>query len=156
MKPNIDISDKNREAVSGILNMLLADEYVLYTMTRNAHWNIVGSNFMELHKFFEGQYEAIDETIDAVAERVRSLGHYSLGSLKDFLEVTHLDENKSLGDEKQALKALLESHEVIIGNCRKDIIAINDKYKDLGTADFITGIMEEHEKMAWMIRSYLS
>ncbi len=80
--------------------------------TRNAHWNIVGSNFMELHKFFEGQYEAIDETIDSVAERVRSLGHYSLGSLKDFLEITHLDEDKALSDEKLALKALLESHEV--------------------------------------------
>jgi len=156
MKPNIDISDKNREAVAGLLNTLLADEYVLYTKTRNAHWNIVGSNFMELHKFFEGQYEAIDETIDSVAERVRKLGHFSLGSLKDFLGITHLSEDLSLSDEKAALKALLQDHETIICNCRKDIITINDKYKDLGTADFITGIMKEHETMAWMLRSYLS
>ncbi len=156
MKPNIDISDKNRGAVAELLNVLLADEYVLYTKTRNAHWNIEGNNFMELHKFFEGQYEAIDETIDSVAERVRSLGHYSLGSLKDFLEITHLSEDKELSDQKSALKALLESHETIICNCRKDLVTINDKYKDLGTADFITGIMEEHEKMAWMLRSYLA
>ena len=156
MKPNIDITDKNREAIATILNTLLADEYVLYTKTRNAHWNIVGSNFMELHKFFEGQYESIDETVDSVAERVRSLGHYSLGSLKDFLAITHLSEDEALSNEKDALKALLESHESIICNCRKDIITINDKYKDLGTADFITGIMEGHEKMAWMLRSYLS
>lgn len=156
MKPNIDISDKNRQEVADLLNTLLADEYVLYTKTRNAHWNIVGSNFMELHKFFEDQYETIDETIDSVAERVRALGHYSLGSLKDFLKLTHLSENVALSAEKDALNALLQDHETIIMNCRKDIMAINDKYKDLGTADFITGIMEEHEKMAWMIRSYLS
>jgi starvation-inducible DNA-binding protein len=156
MKPNIDISDKNRQEVADILNVLLADEYVLYTKTRNAHWNIVGSNFMELHKFFEGQYEAIDETIDSVAERIRTLGHYSLGTLKDFLKLTHLSENVALSNEKDALKALLEGHEVIIQNIRKDIITINDKHKDLGTADFITGIMEEHEKMAWMLRSYLA
>ena len=156
MKPNIDISDKNRQEVADFLNVLLADEYVLYTKTRNAHWNIVGSNFMELHKFFEGQYEAIDETIDSVAERIRTLGHYSLGTLKDFLKLTHLSENVALSNEKDALKALLEGHEVIIQNIRKDIITINDKHKDLGTADFITGIMEEHEKMAWMLRSYLA
>ena len=156
MKPNIDISDKNRQEVADILNVLLADEYVLYTKTRTAHWNIVGSNFMELHKFFEGQYEAIDETIDSVAERIRTLGHYSLGTLKDFLKLTHLSENVALSNEKDALKALLEGHEVIIQNIRKDIITINDKHKDLGTADFITGIMEEHEKMAWMLRSYLA
>jgi len=156
MKPNIDISDKNREAVAGILNTLLADEYLLYTQTRNAHWNIEGSNFMELHKFFEGQYEAIDDTIDAIAERVRTLGHYSLATLRDFLDVTHLAEVDGLSDEKTALKTLLQSHEVIICNSRKDIIEINDKYKDLGTADFITGILKEHEKMAWMLRSYLS
>jgi len=156
MKPNIDISDSNRQAVADILNTLLADEYVLFTKTRNAHWNIVGSNFIALHKFFEGQYEALDETIDSVAERVRTLGHYSLGTLKDFLRLTHLSEGEALSVEKDAIKALLQDHESVIANIRKDIITINDKYKDVGTAEFITGIMEGHEKMAWMLRSHLS
>ena len=156
MKPNIDISDQNRQAVADILNALLADEYVLFTKTRNAHWNITGSNFMELHKFFEGQYEALDEIIDQVAERVRTLGHYSLASLADFLKVTRLSEGEALSSESSALKTLLENHEVLISSMRKDIITINDKHKDLGTADFITGIMEQHEKMAWMLRAYLS
>jgi starvation-inducible DNA-binding protein len=155
MKPNIEISDKNRQEVSDILNTLLADEYVLYTKTRNAHWNITGSNFMELHKFFEGQYESLDEIVDNVAERVRSIGHYSLGTLKDFLKLTHLSEEVALSDEKDALKTLLESHESVISFIRREINAVSDKYKDLGTADFITGIMEQHEKMAWMLRSYL-
>jgi starvation-inducible DNA-binding protein len=156
MKPNIEISEKNRQTVADILNTLLADEYVLYTQTRNAHWNIAGSNFCELHKFFESQYEILDVIIDDVAERIRSIGHYSLGSLKDFLELTRIDENKELSKEKEAIQVLLAGHETIIQAIRKEIPSVTDKYADLGTADFITGIMEQHEKMAWMLRAYLS
>ena len=57
MNPNIAITDKDRAGVVKILNALLADEYVLYTKTRNYHWNVVGSQFNDLHKFFAAQYE---------------------------------------------------------------------------------------------------
>jgi starvation-inducible DNA-binding protein len=156
MKPNIEISDKNRQAVADILNTLLSDEYILYTQTRNAHWNITGSNFNELHKFFESQYGILDEIIDIVAERVRSIGHYSLGSLKDFMSLARVSENKELSNEKEAMQSLLAGHETIIQALRKEIPRVSDKYHDLGTADFITGILEQHEKMAWMLRAYLS
>ena len=53
---NIGISDANRKGVNQILNALLADEYVLYTKTRNYHWNVTGMQFNDLHKFFESQY----------------------------------------------------------------------------------------------------
>ena len=71
MKPNIGLSDKEREGVVEILNTLLSDEYVLYTKTRNYHWNVVGPQFNDLHKFFESQYEALNEVIDDVAERAQ-------------------------------------------------------------------------------------
>ena len=90
MKTNIDISEKKLKDIATLLNTLLADEYLLYTKTRNAHWNIQGNNFMELHKFFESQYDALDIIIDDTAERVRALGHFALGSLKDFLKVARL------------------------------------------------------------------
>ena len=64
MKANIGISDKNSKEVASVLNKILADEYLLYTKTRNYHWNIEGSNFMEMHLFFESQYNTIDEAID--------------------------------------------------------------------------------------------
>lgn len=156
MKPKIEISDKNRQAVADLLNTLLADEYVLYTQTRNAHWNITGSNFIELHKFFESQYEILDIIIDDVAERVRSIGHFSLGTLKDFLSIARISENEELSKEKEAIQTLLSGHETIIQALRKEISNVGDKYADLGTADIITGIMEQHEKMAWMLRAYLS
>ena len=156
MKANIEISDKNLTAISGILNNLLADEYVLYTKTRNAHWNVEGANFAELHQFFEGQYKALDVIIDETAERIRMLGHYSLGSLHDFLSITRLSEkNNTSGDQKQIIKALLDDHETILRILRKEVIDF-DKYKEPGTTDFLTNLLKQHEKMAWMLRAYLS
>ena len=64
MNPNIGITDKDRTGVVKILNALLADEYVLYTKTRNYHWNIVGPQFNDLHKFFGDQYEQLDGFVD--------------------------------------------------------------------------------------------
>ena len=72
MNPNLGIDDKDRVGVVEILNALLADEYVLYTKTRNYHWNVVGPQFNDLHKFFGEQYEAIDGFVDDVAERART------------------------------------------------------------------------------------
>ena len=155
MKANIGITEPNLKLVSSILNILLADEFILYTKTRNYHWNVEGDNFIELHKFYESQYDEIDEIIDEVAERIRFLGHYSEGRLKDFLKLTHLPEQDYTNDQKVQLKNLLKDHEAIIINIRKEIKKVNDEYNDAGTADFITGVMEQHEKMAWLIRSYL-
>jgi starvation-inducible DNA-binding protein len=156
MKPNIEISEKNLKKVATMLNTLLADEYVLYTKTRNAHWNVQGNNFSELHKFFESQYEALDVIIDDVAERVRALGHFAVGTLKDFLTIARLSEhNDDFSNQNQIVKTLLEDHESVICSMRKDITAVSDECRDLGTADFMTGLMEQHEKMAWMLRSYL-
>jgi starvation-inducible DNA-binding protein len=156
MKPDIEISPENLKEAATLLNTMLADEYLLYTKTRNAHWNIQGKNFIEMHKLFESQYDALDIIIDDTAERVRALGHFALGSFKNFLNVTRLSEqNDDFTDQDHILRTLLEDHESIIRTLRRDITIIADQYKDLGTADFMTGIMEQHEKIAWMLRSYL-
>jgi len=156
MKPNIEISDNHLKEVALLLNILLADEYLLYTKTKNAHWNIQGPGFIGLHTFFQSQYEALDIMADDIAERVRSLGHFALGSLKNFLSVTHMLENdEDFGNQKQIIETLVNDHETIIRIIRRDLVPVSDLYKDLGTTDFLTGIMKQHEKMTWMLRAYL-
>jgi starvation-inducible DNA-binding protein len=155
MKANIGIPENHLQPLATMLNTLLADEYVLYTKTRNYHWNVTGSSFMELHKLFEGQYEQLDDAIDDIAERSRALGHYALGSLKQFLAITRLVEDESAVGSKQMLQNLLNDHETLIRILRNDIAISADQYKDVGTSDFLTGLMEQHEKTAWFIRSYL-
>ena len=65
---NIGLSEEDRKGVIGILSKVLADEYLLFTKTRNYHWNVVGPHFHDLHKFFESQYEEVDGKIDEIAD----------------------------------------------------------------------------------------
>src|SRR5439155_8956406 len=92
MKPNIGIGEEQRNGVAQILNGLLADEFLLYTKMRNYHWNVVGPQFNDLHKFFEAQYEEIDDIVDEVAERARALGGRAAGSLGEFARNARLKE----------------------------------------------------------------
>lgn len=156
MNTSIGITEANRLAVATALSKLLADEFLLYTKTRNAHWNVEGPDFHSMHLFFESQYEALDDMMDGVAERIRQLGHYSPGTLKDFLALTHLTE-KSASKNNSAgfIRELLEDHESIIVYLRENINAFANNYGDAGTSDYITGLMEDHEKMAWMLRAHL-
>src|SRR5450631_3908013 len=109
MKPNIGITEKNGQAVSVQLAKLLADEFILYTKTRNAHWNVEGADFHSMHLFFESQSEQLDEIMDGVAERKRTLGHYAPATLKSFLELTHLTEKTHDKNSGMAfIKELLE------------------------------------------------
>lgn len=152
--PNIGITSQHLTAVAGILNALLADEFVLYVKTRNYHWNVTGPHFHDLHKFFEAQYEALDDVIDNVAERARALGAVAAGSLAEFAKLTRLKEKPaSLIDEKNMIQDLLDGHETIARSLRENLEDCMNKYKDVGTSDFLTGLMEQHEKMAWMLRS---
>jgi starvation-inducible DNA-binding protein len=149
MKPNIGLSDAQREGSVSILNTLLSDEYVLYTKTRNYHWNVFGPQFDDLHKFFERQYEELEEVVDQVAERARSLGGRSFGTLTEFLEHTRLKEQPGeYPDARRMLSNLLADHESLIRKLRADL-AIE------GMDNFLTELIERHEKMAWMLRAFL-
>ena len=157
MKPNIGITDTNRESVVQILNTLLSDEYLLYTKTRNYHWNVVGPQFNDLHKFFEAQYEQLDEIVDEVAERARSLGGQAFGTLAEFSKMARLRESPGKSHNMtEMIASLLADHEAVIRSLRVDLVTVDEKHGDIGTNDFLTGLMERHEKMAWMLRAYLS
>ena len=157
MKPNIGLRDEQREAVIKILNTVLADEFVLYAKTRQFHWNVVGPSFGEMHQFFESQYQALEEIADTVAERSRSIGGVPVGSLGEFLELTQLPQRRSTQLEvKEMISSLLSDHEAVVRSLRADIGAVVDQYGDIGTADFLTDLLQQHEKMAWMLRAYLS
>jgi len=156
MKTTIGITEANLHAVATDLSKILADEFVLYTKTRNAHWNVEGPDFYDKHKFFEGQYEQLDEIMDSVAERIRTLGHYAPATLKAFLELTHLTEaSREKNDGAGFIHELTADHESIIMNLRGKINLFANEFQDMGSSDFITGLMQTHEKMAWFLRSHL-
>ena len=156
-KTNIGISSTNSTKVASELNKILADEFVLYVKTLKVHWNIEGRDFHALHLFLDEQYNRLQTIIDAVAERVRKVGHFSNGTMKQFLADATLKESSSAGAISENMLAELASdHEVLIRKMRTLIDDFEEKYEDAGSSDFITGIMKQHEEMAWMLRSSAS
>ena len=156
MTPQIGISPKNLKAVTSLLSVVLADEVLLYTKTRKFHWNVAGESFMELHLLFEKQYNELEEAIDEIAERINKLGSKTIGTMKEFLEATHLKEAPGeYPNRKDMIKELLTDHETVIVELRQAVEQCQDEYKDAGTADFLTGLMEAHETNAWKLRRYL-
>ena len=157
MNQDTESSIQNNKVVVTFLNLLLADEYVLYTKTRTAHWNVDGSNYFELHVFLENQYNVLDLMIDEIAEQIRSLGHYALGSLKDFLSVAQInDQKQNFRNSGQVFETLLNDHQRIISIIKHELSPISQVFSDRGTAIFLTEILEKHKKMAWMIRLFMS
>ncbi|WP_020600925.1 Dps family protein [Spirosoma panaciterrae] len=156
METMIGISAQNREVVAHQLSKLLADEFVLYTKTLNAHWNLEGMDFHSVHLYFEELYKQSAEIVDDVAERIRQLGHYAPATLKNFLQLTHLTEQEAKGNTSRSwIEKLLSDHESIIVFLRGNIAEFQEAHKDAGTSDYITGLMEKHEKIAWMLRAHL-
>ncbi len=153
---NIGIQRDRLALVTGILQNLLADEHVLYIKLRNYHWNVAGMNFQPLHAFFAEQYTAVSTFIDDIAERIRSLGAFAPGSMEAFQELTRLEESGHLnGNARQMLENILHDHESIIRALRHDQELVGEKGRDAGTQDFLIGLMEAHEKFAWMVRAHL-
>lgn len=99
---NIGINQKNRQSVAFELSKILADEFVLFTKTKNAHWNVEGIDFYDKHKFFEENANQLNDSVDSVAERIRTLGYIAPASLKSYLQLTQLAEPKQSKYDSQS------------------------------------------------------
>ena len=156
MKPNLGLSDANRKAIIDTLNTLLATESVLYQKTRNYHWNVTGPQWHSLHLLFEDQYNKMAVEIDEIAERARTLGGNALGTMSEFLSVSKIDEEKPgvYPNAHEMVARLVEGHEAVVRYLRESIDVV-EEHGDPATADQLTGLVEDHEKAAWFLRTYI-
>lgn len=152
---NIGIDESKRKEMSAQLNTLLANEYMLYVKTQKYHWNVEGKLFGPLHNIFGKQYEELSEFIDHVAERVRALGFYAIGTLTEFVSHASITEDSSNPDDTTMTRNLLNDHEIIIKQIRT-IMDLASKINDRGTDNMLGDMIEKHEKTAWMLRAHLN
>lgn len=152
IQPNIGLESEVRHPIIEILNNSLANEKILSQKTRSAHWNANGSGFFEMHILFETQYKQLDEIADKIAERARILGGVAIASFKEFLAHARIEEQSSTPPD---ILHLLADHETVIRFLREDIRKCSEEYEDEGTVELLVGVMSLHEKMAWMLRSYI-
>jgi starvation-inducible DNA-binding protein len=157
MIPKIGIAEEHLQKVNNLLSVVLSDEMTLYVKTRKFHWNVAGESFMELHKLFESQYSELEVVIDAVAERIGKLGGKTIGTMNEFSLLSRIVEHPNEYPVKKSMLAeLLSDHEILIAELRKDIDLCANEYHDAGTADLLTGILQQHETIAWILRRYMA
>lgn len=157
MTPKIGITEEHLQKANSLLSVVLSDEMTLYVKTRKFHWNVAGESFMELHKLFEEQYNELEQTIDLVAERIGKLGGKAIGTMSEFIKLSRIKENPNkYPNQKAMLTELLTDHEILITELRKDIDKSAEENHDAGTADLLTGIIQQHETAAWVLRRYLA
>jgi starvation-inducible DNA-binding protein len=153
-KTDLGQQELNKKTIE-LLQKILADEFALYVETLNYHWNVRGINFNSLHAFFKGQYEDLFAFIDLIAERIRALNGKPLASMAEYLQQTQLTEDLvgNYKDDRDMILKLLVEHKKLIALLQRSIRAIQDDYNDWGTANLLLGVLEKHEKIAWMLEA---
>lgn len=151
---NLGIAAQDREEIVEGLSRLLADTYTLYLKTHNFHWNVTGPMFQTLHLMFEGQYTELALAVDAIAERIRSLGLPAPGTYSDYARLTSIPETTGVPKAEEMIKLLVEGQEAVVRTARS-MFPLVDRTNDEPTADLLTQRMQVHEKAAWMLRSLL-
>ena len=146
------IDSNNPQKVIEILNSAFADEAVLSLKTKNAKWNLCGSEFFELCHIYEIHYNQINELVEEIAIRIQMLHGYQICSFSEYLANTRLSETPGITPDAIHL---LSDHESIIRFLREDYRNCTNFYEDGSTSEMLVRIIRQHEKIAWMLRSFI-
>src|SRR6202163_71124 len=146
-----DLGAEATRAISGALNVLLADLFALYLKTKNFHWHVSGPHFRDYHLMLDEQGEQIFATTDELAERVRKIGGTTLRSIGDIAKLQSIQDNDEkfvppadmlrelMNDIKAVAKATREAHELA------------DKHEDVATASLLENYIDDAERRTWFL-----
>ena len=153
--PRTGLRAEDAKLLAEGLSRSLAATYVLYVKTQGFHWNVVGPLFYGLHKLTEDQYRDLAEAADAVAERIRALGHAAPASLAEFGKLSPIDESPARLSAEDMVEALVADHETVARTFR-ELVGVAERANDVVTADLLTDRIRTHEEAAWMLRSIVA
>ncbi|MEQ9289942.1 MAG: Dps family protein [Cyclobacteriaceae bacterium] len=145
---------QNNKLIINQLNQLLADFQVYYQNLRGFHWNIQGREFFELHAKFEELYTDAAIKIDALAERILTVGGVPLHGFSDYLDTASIKPVKNVHDGATSVETIVDNIGKLI-NLEREIKNLAADAEDSGTEDMISALIEEQEKSLWMYKAWL-
>lgn len=151
--PYVNDQDARAETAAA-LSRLLADSYLIYLKTQGFHWNVIGPQFEPLHDLFQRQYTELAEAIDETAERIRALGVKAPGSFSEFGPLSSIAEETGMPTATAMISQLASDHLTAARTAHQTVSAA-EASGDVATADLATQRIAQHEKVAWMLRSFL-
>ena len=154
-RTSIDLPAEKREPLVELLNARLADTADLASQIKQAHWNVKGTDFYQLHILFDELAEEIREFVDKVAERATSLGGYARGTARMAAENSTLPEYPTGAVEgMEHVKALVERY-ALYARLVRDGIDQADDLGDKSTSDLFTEISRVVDKRLWFLEAHL-
>lgn len=153
----MEITDFSKQIVAIELGKILEDETMLFIKTKNAHWCMDHTDFCSKNLFFEDQFNHLDKIIDNIEDRIRSIGHFAPSTINLYLSLTFLTKHpQQQNDTKSLINDLIGCHESIIILLHEGLNSLSDEICNVGMNDFIMDIKENHEKMAYFLKSELN
>ncbi len=137
------------------LTAVLANTYALAVKTHAAHWNVTGTGFFQLHDAFAGQYGALFEAADELAERIRALKSTAPLGIKDLGQMATVSDLSTAHDGVTLANILRDDHRLASKGCEA-ARAVAEENGDEATVDMLIARIEEHDKTAWMLEAYCS
>ncbi len=155
IETRIDIPAPAREQLNTMLNQQLADMFDLYSQTKQAHWNVKGSDFYQLHKLFDELAEELLEKIDTLAERITALGGVALGTVHMSAQSSRLPEFPGRPVLSMAAVEVLAVRYASLAETTRSAINIASERQDETTANMLQDISHQLDKSLWFLEAHL-
>lgn len=150
-----DQPENAKSAAIALLNARLADAIDLALITKQAHWNLKGLQFIGVHEMLDGFRTQLDDHVDTIAERVVQLGGTALGTSQVVAENTTLSPYPTdIYAVKDHLRALID-HYSKVANATRKAIDEADEAGDKDTADIFTETSRDLDKSLWFLEAHL-
>jgi starvation-inducible DNA-binding protein len=154
-KTSIDLDAETRAQIIALLNQQLADTFDLYSQTKQAHWNVKGLQFFQLHELFDKLAAELLEHVDTIAERSTTLGGTAMGTARMAAEKSRLPEySADISGGRQSVESLVARYAELAATTRAAIDRA-DELGDLDTADLFTGVSRGLDKSLWFLEAHL-
>jgi starvation-inducible DNA-binding protein len=151
---NIGIEESKTGELIESLNELLANYQITYQNLRGSHWNVRGRSFFELHVQFENMYNASALVVDAIAERILTLGGEPMHRMEDYLRIARIKESGRTHLGEDLVKSAMMNFTEII-RLERSTLEKAQEAGDESTATLLTDDLSKLEKQQWMLRAYL-